>query len=112
MIIGAGSVVTHDIPDNCVAAGNPARVICSLEAYYEKRKAAQYEEAAQMVRAYRRSHGCEPDDHALNEYFWLFTRDPKDLCPDWDAQMHLVGNYDPEISEWGNPLEQYSSNVR
>ena len=26
-IIGTGSVVTKDIPDNCVAVGNPARVI-------------------------------------------------------------------------------------
>lgn len=25
--VGAGSVVTHDIPDNCVVAGNPAKVI-------------------------------------------------------------------------------------
>lgn len=25
-IIGAGSVVTKDIPDDCMAAGNPAQV--------------------------------------------------------------------------------------
>ena len=27
VVIGAGSVVTHDIPDNCVAAGNPCRIL-------------------------------------------------------------------------------------
>lgn len=27
VVIGAGSVVNRDIPDNCVAAGNPCRVI-------------------------------------------------------------------------------------
>lgn len=31
VIIGAGSVVVKDIPDNCVAAGNPARVIRYLD---------------------------------------------------------------------------------
>jgi acetyltransferase-like isoleucine patch superfamily enzyme len=29
-IIGAGSVVTRDIPDNVVAAGNPCRVLRPL----------------------------------------------------------------------------------
>ena len=27
VVIGSGSVVTRDIPDNVVAAGNPARVL-------------------------------------------------------------------------------------
>lgn len=36
VIIGAGSVVTRDIPDNVVAAGNPCKVICSMEEYYKK----------------------------------------------------------------------------
>jgi len=30
-IIGAGSVVTRDIPKNCIAAGNPAKVIKNLK---------------------------------------------------------------------------------
>ena len=35
-LVGAGSVVTKDIPDNSVYAGNPARFICSLIDYAEK----------------------------------------------------------------------------
>lgn len=35
-VIGAGAVVTHDIADNCVAAGVPAKVIESIDEYYEK----------------------------------------------------------------------------
>lgn len=45
VIIGANSLVNKDIPDNCVAAGNPCKVVMSLQEYYQKRKAAQVEEA-------------------------------------------------------------------
>ena len=37
VIIGTCSVITHDIPDNSVVAGVPARVIGSFDNYVEKR---------------------------------------------------------------------------
>lgn len=38
VIIGAGAIVTKDIPDNSVAVGVPARVIKSTNQYFEKVK--------------------------------------------------------------------------
>ena len=36
VIIGAGSVVTKDIPSNTVACGIPCKVVCTLEEYIKK----------------------------------------------------------------------------
>lgn len=92
VIIGANSLVNKDIPDNCVVAGNPAKVIMPLEQYYEKRKKAQLEEATELVRLYRERYGTDPDDKALHEFFWLFC-DGKDELPDcWEHMQKLVGN--------------------
>lgn len=38
VIVGANSTVTHDVPDNTVVVGSPARVLCSIEEYIEKEK--------------------------------------------------------------------------
>lgn len=37
-VIGAGSVVTKDIPNNSVAAGVPCKILYSIEHYYEKNR--------------------------------------------------------------------------
>lgn len=37
-IVGACSLVNRDVPSGTVAAGNPCRVICTLEEYREKHK--------------------------------------------------------------------------
>ena len=94
VIIGANSLVNKDIPDNCVAAGNPCKVIMSLEEYHEKRKAAQVDEAKELVMLYREHYGKEPDEHALHEFFWLFTDGNDELPECWDNMMRLGGNYE------------------
>ncbi|HEY3449808.1 MAG TPA: acyltransferase [Myxococcales bacterium] len=38
-IVGANSVVTRSIPPGSVAAGNPARVLCTLEEYLARQRA-------------------------------------------------------------------------
>lgn len=40
VVIGANSTITHDIPDNVVVAGTPAKIICSLDDYLQKHKDA------------------------------------------------------------------------
>lgn len=94
VIIGANSLVTKDIPDDCVAAGNPCRVIMSIEDYYEKRKNAQYREAKEMVQIYRTKFNKNPDERKVSEFFWLFTDGDSDLPECWNEMLKLVGNYE------------------
>lgn len=42
VIIGANSLVNKNVPDNTVVAGNPAKVIMTIDEYYEKRKKKQF----------------------------------------------------------------------
>lgn len=117
VIIGANSLVNKDLPDNCVAAGNPCRVIMSLDEYYEKRKNAQYKEAAELVRTYRQQYGKEPDAHALCEFFWLFSDGCEPLPSCWENMMKLHENYDQSMEKLlENPkmfanMEEFLNNV-
>lgn len=69
-IIGIGAVVTKDIPANSVAAGVPAKVICSYDEYFNKRQERYPDEAVEYAKAIIDS-GREPvvedfyDDYPL-----------------------------------------------
>lgn len=72
-VIGAGSVVTHDIPANSVAVGIPCRVVCSLDEYYQKRKAKGLSEAVEYVKTFQKNFGRDPLPHELHEEFIYFV---------------------------------------
>lgn len=71
-IIGYGSVVTKDIPANSVAIGRPAKVICTLEQYYEKRKLLCINEALNYARSIQERFGRRPEIKDFWEEFPLF----------------------------------------
>lgn len=71
-IIGAGSVVSRNIPPNSVAAGVPCRVICSIEDYYAKRQKLWVDEAIAYANAIREKECREPDLKDFQPEFGLF----------------------------------------
>lgn len=92
VIIGAASLVNRNIPNNVVAVGNPCRIVMSIGEYYEKRKAAQFVEAQELVQCYRERYGKEPNEEILREFFWLFTNGQDVLPKCWNDVMELNGS--------------------
>lgn len=103
VIIGADSVVTREIPDNCVAVGNPCRKVYSIEEYHEKRKAAQLAEAADIIRSYYERYHCKPPIDVMSEHFWLFTNKKEDLLAHFISQNNLM--LGSEEKTWKNFLD-------
>lgn len=72
-IIGYGSTVIKDIPSNSVAVGTPAKVVCSIEDYYLKRKKESLSEAFKLAKIIYKKTGKKPTVEQMWEEFpfWL-----------------------------------------
>ena len=71
-IIGTGAVVTTDIPDNMVVAGNPAKVIMTVDEYYQKRKKSQLNDAKCNVRHYLQKYNRFPTPTEMRGFCLLY----------------------------------------
>lgn len=79
VIIGANSLVNKNIPDNVVVAGNPARVIMSIDDYYKKRKEAHVNDAKELAVEYYKKYNELPPISKFHEFFPLFLERDKEL---------------------------------
>lgn len=71
VIVGAGSIVSGKIPSNCVCAGNPARVICTLEEHEEKLKKKFYEFSKNYALGFKMKNGRIPTEEEMIIYSTL-----------------------------------------
>lgn len=71
--IGAGSIVTKDIPSDSVAVGRPAKVVCTIADYYERRKKECINEAFEYARSIKEQLGRNPLPSDFKEEFVLFV---------------------------------------
>lgn len=99
VIVGAGSVVTGDIPDNVVAAGSPAKVVCTLEEYWKKRKANYSEDARACARAYYNKYNKAPSIKEMNAFFPLYLKRNIEMLVKSGVKTNLSGDVESEIIE-------------
>lgn len=92
-IIGYGSIVTKDIPSNSVAIGRPAKIVCTLEEYYEKRKNLCVNEALDYARSINERFGRRPKVSDFWEEFPLFMKG-NETSPEVPIELQLKESYE------------------
>lgn len=104
VIVGAHSVVSGRLEHDSVYAGVPAKKVCSLERYREKRASAQLDEAKDYVARFRRRFKRDPHAEEMKEYFFLWAT-PDRLNDSYVFQMSLMGTYDKSEAILATPRQ-------
>lgn len=98
-IVGAGSVVHGKFPDNVVLAGNPAKIICSLEEHYKKRQSRTREEALSCARRYYDVFRRKPTPKDMQHFKFLFAPRKKEVVEQYGLNFLCSGDEPSEVEE-------------
>lgn len=101
VIVGAGSVVSGKIPSNCVVAGNPARVIRSLDEHYKIRKDKYILEARENAICFKEKYGRFPTIKEMESFFPLYLERNIDSLKENNLFTKLSGDDEDDIiNKW------------
>lgn len=92
VIIGAGSVVSGKIPSNVVVAGNPAKVVRTLEKHIEIRKSKSRKEAFLYYNSFCEAYGRKPQISEMGPFFPLFLERTKQAIT--NNNVNIIANGD------------------
>lgn len=97
VIIGAGSIVSGIIPDNVVVAGNPAKIICTLDEYYQKRKSRYVEEAKENLKCFKERNGRIPTINEMGAFFPIYLERNRDELKKHNIRTNLSGDEEEDV---------------
>lgn len=110
VIIGAGSVVSGNIPSNCVVAGNPAKVIRTLDKHYKIRKEKYINEAKENALAFKEKYRRFPTIKEMESFFPLYLERDRNALKANDIFTNLSGDDEEDIIEkWLSSTPQFES---
>ena len=91
-IVGAGAVVSGTFPDGSVIAGNPGKVIFTVEEMYKKRKDGELQAAKQMAVEFKKKNGRYPSiEEMTNAFSWLYIPHTQDSIRKYPNFFKLSG---------------------
>lgn len=121
-IVGAGAVVSGIFPDGSVIAGNPAKVIMTIDEYLDKRKSNVVAEAVYYVKSFQKKNGKYPTVEELgNAFSWIYLPHKQETIDMYPSYFKLSGidnkqfkqdflNSNPIFNSY-NDFIQYVNNI-
>lgn len=111
VIIGANSLVNKDIPSNVVVAGNPVKIICSIEEYYEKRMKNQVYEAVELTIEYYNVYNKWSSRQDLRDFLFLFDERTEKITNDniFKEISNINGNYKECVNRFFSRKKEFDS---
>jgi hypothetical protein len=92
-----GGVISGSIPDNSVVAGNPAKVIMTLDEYYHRRKERYITEAKEYIRIFIDVKHRNPQPSEMLAFWPLFMDRDVDELRKKGIRTNLGGDNEDEV---------------